>query len=133
LHETASPPEFIRFLNAIERAVPAAKVIHGIVDNYAAHKQPNVLEWLAYHPRWTFHFTPTLASWLNADEGFFSAIIRRQSDAEPSIPSTICRPRSHATSTPTTAIGGPSHRPLPPKRSSKNSFRSLYLLSEPVH
>jgi transposase len=70
--------EFIRFLNAIERAVPAVKVIHAIVDNYAAHKQPNVLERLAYHPRWAFHFTPTLASWLNAVEGFFSAITRGQ-------------------------------------------------------
>src|SRR5580693_4909820 len=41
--------EFIRFLNAVERAVPAGKVIHAIVDNYAAHKQPNVLKWLADH------------------------------------------------------------------------------------
>jgi hypothetical protein len=47
--------EFIRFLNAVERAVPAGKVIHAIVDNYAAHKWPNVLKWLADHPRWTFH------------------------------------------------------------------------------
>src|SRR5258708_2447537 len=70
--------EFIRFLNAVERAVPAGKVIHAIVDNYAAHKQPNVLKWLADHPRWMFHFTPTSASWLNAVEGFFSAITRRQ-------------------------------------------------------
>ena len=70
--------EFIRFLNAVERAVPAGKVVHAIVDNYAAHKQPNVLKWLADHPRWTFHFTPTSASWLNAVEGFFSAITRRQ-------------------------------------------------------
>jgi transposase len=70
--------EFIRFLNAVERAVPAGKVIHAIVDNYAAHKQPNVLKWLADHPRWTFHFTPTSASWLNAVEGFFSAITRHQ-------------------------------------------------------
>jgi hypothetical protein len=45
--------EFIRFLNAVERAVPAGKVIHAIVDNYAAHKQPNVLKWLADHPRTT--------------------------------------------------------------------------------
>src|SRR6478672_8917209 len=67
--------EFIRFLNAVERAVPAGKVIHAIVDNYAAHKQPNVLNWLADHPRWTVHFTPTSASWLNAVEGFFSAIV----------------------------------------------------------
>ena len=70
--------EFIRFLNAVERAVPAGKVIHAIVDNYAAHKQPKVLKWLADNPRWTFHFTPTSASWLNAVEGFFSAITRRQ-------------------------------------------------------
>src|ERR1700733_3570609 len=70
--------EFIRFLNAVERAVPAGKVIHAIVDNYAAHKQPNVLKWLADQPRWTFQFTPTSASWLNAVEGFFSAITRRQ-------------------------------------------------------
>jgi hypothetical protein len=42
--------EFIRFLNAVERAVPAGKVIHAIVDNYAAHKQPNVLKWLGSGP-----------------------------------------------------------------------------------
>jgi transposase len=70
--------EFIRFLNAVERNVPAGKVIHAIADNYAAHKHPKVLEWLADHPRWTFHFTPTSASWLNAVEGFFSTITRRK-------------------------------------------------------
>ena len=70
--------EFIRFLNAVERAVPVGKVIHAIVDNYAAHKEPNVLKWLADHPRWVFHFTPTSASWINAVEGFFSAITRRR-------------------------------------------------------
>ena len=56
----------------MERAVPVGKVIHAIADNYATPKHPKVLEWLAEHPRWTFHFTPTSASWLNADEGFFS-------------------------------------------------------------
>ena len=70
--------EFIRFLNAVERAVPAGKVIHAIVDNYATHKHPNVMKWLARHPRWTFHFTPTSAAWLNAVEGFFSTITRRK-------------------------------------------------------
>ena len=60
--------EFIRFLNAIEREVPAGKVIHVILDNYATHKHPKVLAWLARHPRWTFHFTPTSGSWLNAVE-----------------------------------------------------------------
>ena len=70
--------EFIKVLNAVERAVPAGKVIHAIVDNYATHKHPKVLEWLADHPRWGFHFTPTSASWINAVEGFFSIITRRR-------------------------------------------------------
>jgi transposase len=70
--------EFIRFLNAVERAVPAGKLVHAILDNYAAHKHPNVLKWLARHPRWTFHFTPTSSSWLNAVETFFLALTRRR-------------------------------------------------------
>jgi transposase len=70
--------EFIRFLNAIERAVPAGKVIHAIADNYATHKHPKVRAWLARHPRWVFHFTPTSASWLNAVENFFSVLTRRR-------------------------------------------------------
>jgi transposase len=70
--------EFIRFLNAVERQVPAGKTIHVILDNYAAHKHPKVRGWLDRHPRWTFHFTPTSASWLNAVEGFFAKLTRRK-------------------------------------------------------
>ena len=70
--------EFIRFLNAVEAHVPAGKVIHAIVDNYAVHKHPKVRQWLARHPRWAFHFTPTSASWLNAVEGFFAKLTRRR-------------------------------------------------------
>ena len=70
--------EFLRFLNTIERAVPPGKVIHVILDNYGSHKHPKVLRWLARHPRWTFHFTPTSGSWLNAVETFFSALTRRR-------------------------------------------------------
>ena len=70
--------EFIRFLNAIETSVPAGKLIHAIADNYATHKHPKVRQWLARHPRWTFHFTPTSASWLNAVEGFFAKLTRRR-------------------------------------------------------
>jgi transposase len=70
--------EFIRFLNTVEAAVPAGKLIHVILDNYATHKHPKVLAWLERHPRWTFHFTPTSASWLNAVETFFSALTRRR-------------------------------------------------------
>ena len=70
--------EFIRFLNRIEREVPAGKVIHVVLDNYAAHKHPKVRDWLDRHPRWTFHFTPTSSSWLNAVEGFFAKLTRRR-------------------------------------------------------
>src|SRR6201990_2952960 len=70
--------EFIRFLNTIEEQVPAGKVIHAVVDNYATHKHPKVRQWLARHPRWTFHFTPTSASWLNAVEGFFAKLTRQR-------------------------------------------------------
>ena len=70
--------EFIRFLNAIEREVPAGKLIHVILDNYAAHKHPKVIEWLGRHSRFTFHFTPTSASWLNAVEGFFAKLTKQR-------------------------------------------------------
>ncbi len=55
--------EFIRFLNDVERTVPAGKLIEAVVDNYATHKHPKVKAWLERHPRWTFHFTPTSGSW----------------------------------------------------------------------
>jgi transposase len=70
--------ELIRFLNAVERQVPAGKTLHVILDNDAAHKHPKVRGWLDRHPRWTFHFTPTSASWLNAVEGFFAKLTRRK-------------------------------------------------------
>jgi DDE superfamily endonuclease len=70
--------EFIRFLNAVEREVPAGELIHAVLDNYATHKHPKVLAWLSRHPRWIFHFTPTSASWLNAVENFFSKMTRQR-------------------------------------------------------
>jgi transposase len=70
--------EFIRFLNTVEAAVPAGKLVHAVLDNYASHKHPKVRAWLARHPRWTFHYTPTSGSWLNAVETFFSAMTRRR-------------------------------------------------------
>src|SRR5580765_7781120 len=70
--------EFIRFLNTVEAAVPAGKLVHVILDNYGTHKHPKVRAWLTRHPRFTFHFTPTSASWLNAVEGFFAKLTRRR-------------------------------------------------------
>src|SRR5262245_61965523 len=70
--------EFLHFLNRLEREIRAGKLVHVILDNYASHKHPKVLAWLARHPRWTFHFTPTSASWLNAVEGFFAKLTNRR-------------------------------------------------------
>jgi transposase len=70
--------EFIRFLNAVESQIAADKPIPVVLDNYATHKHPKVVAWLARHPRGTFHFTPTSGSWLNAVENFFSKITRQR-------------------------------------------------------
>ena len=70
--------EFLRFLNTIEAAVPAGKVVHVILDNYRTHKHAKVRAWLGRHPRFVFHFTPTACSWLNAVEGFFARLTRRR-------------------------------------------------------
>jgi transposase len=70
--------EFIRFLNVMDARVPKKLAVHVIVDNYAAHKHPKVLEWLVRHSRFVFHFTPTSASWLNAVEGLFALLSKRR-------------------------------------------------------
>jgi transposase len=63
--------EWIKFLRLIDRESPKGKEIHLIADNYATHKHPKVRTWLDRHPRFTVHFTPTSASWLNMVERFF--------------------------------------------------------------
>lgn len=70
--------EFIGFLNAFEREIPAGKVVHVVLDNLQTHKSPPVMRWLERHSRWTFHFTPTSASWLNTVKGFFAKLTRRR-------------------------------------------------------
>ena len=66
--------EWLKFLKKIDRETPKDKTLHLIADNYATHKHPVVQEWLAKHPRFTMHFTPTSASWLNMVERFFRDI-----------------------------------------------------------
>ena len=63
--------EWLTFLRQIDRETPKDKELHLVCDNYATHKHPNVQEWLAKHPRFHLHFTPTSASWLNMVERFF--------------------------------------------------------------
>jgi len=66
--------EWLRFLKTIDRKTPKKKDLHLVVDNYATHKHPEVLAWLAKHPRFHIHFTSTSASWLNMVERFFRDI-----------------------------------------------------------
>jgi transposase len=66
--------EWLKFLKKIDRDTPKDKTLHLIADNYATHKHPTVQDWLAKHPRFNMHFTPTSASWLNMVERFFRDI-----------------------------------------------------------
>ena len=63
--------EWLKFLQQIDRETEAHRELHLIVDNYATHKHAKVKAWLAKHPRFHLHFTPTSASWLNMVERFF--------------------------------------------------------------
>lgn len=66
--------EWLKFLRQIDQQTPKGKTLHLIADNYATHKHPTVRAWLAKHPRFNMHFTPTSASWLNMVERFFRDI-----------------------------------------------------------
>lgn len=66
--------EWLKFLKQIDRETPKEKTLHLVLDNYATHKHPVVQAWLAKHPRFHMHFTPTSASWLNMVERFFRDI-----------------------------------------------------------
>jgi len=64
--------EFLSFLKEVDANVPEDMPVHLVMDNYATHKTDKVKAWLAAHPRYQVHFTPTSASWLNLVERFFS-------------------------------------------------------------
>ena len=63
--------EWLKFLRLIDQTIPPDRELYLICDNYATHKHPKVQRWLARHPRFHVHFTPTSASWLNMVERFF--------------------------------------------------------------
>lgn len=69
--------EFVKFLNLIDQSVDASLDVHLILDNYATHKAPAVVRWMAHHPRFKVHFTPTHASWLNQVECWFSILTEK--------------------------------------------------------
>ncbi len=116
--------EFLAFLRTLEVRVPDDLDVHLVMDNYATHKTAAVQRWLARHPRWHVHFTPTGASWLNQVERFFAALTENNSAA-----GSIARPRnsnrrSETTSTPSTPTQDPSAGPSPQTTSSQPSNAS---------
>ena len=71
LHPQHRAVEFKKFLVAIDKAVPAGLEVHMVCDNLATHKTPVIQAWLARHPRFRLHFTPTGSSWINQVERWF--------------------------------------------------------------
>jgi transposase len=74
LHRRHRAIEFKKFLIAIDKAVPADLDVHLVCDNYGTHKTPEVHAWLARHPRFHIHFTPTGSSWINQVERWFGLL-----------------------------------------------------------
>jgi len=74
LHRQHRATEWKKFLARIDREVPAGLEVHIVADNYATHKTPAIQAWLAAHPRFTMHFTPTSSSWLNQVERWFAEL-----------------------------------------------------------
>jgi transposase len=74
LHRRHRAIEFKKFLIAIDKAVPADLDVHLVCDNYGTHKTPEVHAWLARHPRFHLHFTPTGSSWINQVERWFGLL-----------------------------------------------------------
>src|SRR6478672_10752318 len=74
LHRRHRSIEFKKFLAKIDAEVPADLAVHLICDNYGTHKTPAVKTWLAAHPRFQMHFTPTYSSWLNQVERLFAFV-----------------------------------------------------------
>jgi transposase len=74
LHRQHRAVEFRKFLVAIDKAVPTDLDVHLICDNLATHKTPAIRDWLARHPRFQLHFTPTGSSWINQVERWFGLL-----------------------------------------------------------
>jgi transposase len=78
LHQRHRAIEFKQFLARIDRAVPAELAVHLVLDNSSTHKTPEIRRWLAAHPRFVLHFTPTSSSWLNLVERWFAELTSKK-------------------------------------------------------
>ena len=76
-HRRHRSSEFLQFLRTVEASAPPALDVHLVMDNYGTHKTVSIRNWLARHPRFHVHFTPTSASWLNQVERWFAILTQR--------------------------------------------------------
>lgn len=74
IHRRHRSVEFKKFLAKLDKEIPADLDVHLICDNYTTHKSPTIQTWLAAHPRFHMHFTPTYSSWLNQVERWFGLL-----------------------------------------------------------
>jgi transposase len=83
--------EFLKFLRTLDRQLPGELDLHLILDNYRTHKHADVDAWLAKHPRFCLHFTPTSSSWLNLVERWFRELTEKalRRGVFPSVPDLI--------------------------------------------
>jgi len=78
LHSRHRAIEFKKFLQTIDRNVPADLDVHVILDNASTHKTPAIKKWLLAHPRFVLHFTPTSSSWMNLVERWFGELTTKK-------------------------------------------------------
>ena len=78
LHARHRAIEFKKFLQTIDREVPAELAVHLVLDNASTHKTPAIQRWLVAHPRFVLHFTPTSSSWLNLVERWFAELTTKK-------------------------------------------------------
>jgi len=78
LHARHRAIEFKKFLQKIDKEVPAEYAVHVVLDNASTHKTPAVKRWLLTHPRFVLHFTPTSSSWLNLVERWFGELTTKK-------------------------------------------------------
>ena len=78
LHSRHRAVEFKKFLQTLDREVPSELEVHVVLDNASTHKTPAIQKWLAGHPRFVLHFTPTSSSWLNLVERWFAELTTKK-------------------------------------------------------
>jgi len=118
LHRRHRSAEYKKFLVTIDKTVPVGLDVHIVCDNLSTHKTPEIHQWLARHPRFHVHFTPTGSSRINQVERWFSFLTTQmlQRSAHKSV--QALEMMSADGSAPGTRTPGPSPGPRPPRRSS---------------